>query len=322
MVVRPQWETDVLGAHFESVTLPLRPDTDGPIDATLVRYSPPPTLHLGRGVAHGANVLYVHGWSDYFFQRHVAEFWHNAGARFFALDLRRYGRSLRPGQTPGYVSDLASYDEDIEAAIAVIGDDRPLILVGHSTGGLTLALWTARNPKRVAALVLNSPWLEFQARQFVREAIAPALAWEARFQPLSTLPAVDFGFYTRSVSSRFDGEWDYDFGWRPERGFPVHPGWLSAVLAGHARVALGLHIDAPVLTLLSARSTLAPRWNPAMLHTDTALDVDVVAQRALMLGPTVTVVRLEDALHDVTLSKPSVRAEAGRQTVRWLRGYL
>ena len=51
----------------------------------------------------------------------LAEFWTNAGARFFALDLRKYGRSLRAGQTPGYVTDLATYDADIEAALARMG---------------------------------------------------------------------------------------------------------------------------------------------------------------------------------------------------------
>jgi alpha-beta hydrolase superfamily lysophospholipase len=314
------WEPDILGAHFERLTLPLEPDDEGPVEATLVRYTRRP--RFASGVALGATVLYVHGWSDYFFQEHVAEYWRGSGARFYALDLRKYGRSLRPGQTPGYVTDLATYDEDLEAALAVIGDSRPLILVGHSTGGLTLSLWAARNPGRAAALVLNSPWLEFQAHELGRAALAPALALQARYRPNEVLPRVDLGFYTRSVSSRFDGEWDYDFAWRPRNGFPVHPAWLSAVLAGHARVALGLGIDAPVLTLLSTRSTLLPRWTRAMLETDTALDVDVVAQRTLKLGHTVSVVRLEGALHDVTLSKAPVRARAAFETTRWLKGYL
>ena len=60
-------------------------------------------------------MLYVHGWSDYFFQKRLARFWTSRGARFFALDLRKYGRSLHEGQTPGYITDLATYDEDISA---------------------------------------------------------------------------------------------------------------------------------------------------------------------------------------------------------------
>ena len=117
-----------------------------------------------RGAASGADVLYVHGWSDYFFNPELARFWTDAGARFFALDLRKYGRSLRPGQTPGYITNLADYDADIEAALAAMGHGamdpigasaRPLILLGHSTGGLTLSLWAARNPGRAAALVLE-----------------------------------------------------------------------------------------------------------------------------------------------------------------------
>lgn len=318
----PDWVPDILGRGFERLTLPLEPDAEGAVDATLVRYVPHPAFPPTGGVAHGTNVLYVHGWSDYFFQTHLAKFWHSVGARFFALDLRKYGRSLRAGQTPGYITDLQTYDEDIAAALEVIGDGRPLILMGHSTGGLTLALWTARHPGRVAALVLNSPWLEFQAHQWAREALAPVIGLQARYRPLVDLPTVDLGFYTRSVSSRFDGAWDYNDQWRPEHGFALHPAWLSAILAGHAKVALGLHIDTAVLTLLSWKSTLLPRWNPMMLTSDTAIDVEQVAQSALRLGNAVTVVRLERAIHDVTLSAPDVRERAFAETTRWLRGYL
>lgn len=322
------WETDVLGSPFERLTLSLTPDAEGEVVATLVRYAPGPRLARllpGRAAAH-ADVLYVHGWSDYFFQRELAEFWHARGARFFALDLRKYGRSLRAGQTPGFVDDLATYDEDIEAALTVMGhapgaSNRRLFLLGHSTGGLTLSLWADRHPGRASALILNSPWLEFQARSAGRTTLGPLIDLQARLEPKAAMPNVDLGFYTRSVSRTLDGEWDYDLAWRPVRGFTVYPAWLRAILAGHARVAAGLRIDVPVLTLLSARSTILPYWTPDMLSSDVVLVVRDIAMRSLGLAPTVTVGWVDGALHDVFLSREAVRENAYREVERWLRGY-
>ncbi len=194
-----RWRPDVLGEGFEQLTLPLGSDDEGEVVATLVRHQPPPERFTwrwpweARPAASGADVLYVHGWSDYFFNPELARYWSNAGARFFALDLRKYGRSLRPGQTPGYITNLADYDADIEAALTAMGHGqtdaagasaRPLILLGHSTGGLTLSLWAARHPGRADALVLNSPWLEFQGSRIGREALTPVISWGARVNPM------------------------------------------------------------------------------------------------------------------------------------------
>ena len=334
------WLPDVLGAGYERLTLPLADDDEGPVVATLVRRVPDATTEQVPDA--GIDVLYVHGWSDYFFQTELADFWTAHGARFFALDLRKYGRSLRIGQTPGFVTDLSAYDEDIEAALGAMAElaadptssgapgldpaappqPRRLVPMGHSTGGLTLSLWVARNPDRVSALVLNSPWLEFQTRQVGRVALAPLITLGARLDPRAPLPTVDLGFYTRSVSADFDGEWSYNLMWRPVHGFEVRPGWLGAILDGHARVARGLRIPVPILTLLSTRSTLLPRWTPEMMHTDTALDVIGVARRATDLGSTCTIARIDGALHDVVLSPPAVRAVAYEQIALWLRAYV
>ncbi|MFF1877057.1 alpha/beta hydrolase [Leifsonia sp. NPDC058230] len=340
MTREANWQPDVLGEPFEQLTLPLEPDAEGEVVATLVRYAPGPRLadlRFGREEAENTDVLYVHGWSDYFFHRELAEYWHGIGARFFALDLRKYGRSLRPWQTPGYIEDLAAYDEELEAALTVIGHGegaggahpgtarphrRRLVLFGHSTGGLTVSLWANRHRGRADALLLNSPWLEFQGHSVGRAALAPIVGLQARVDPRSALPNVDLGFYTRSVSATMDGEWDYDLAWRPARGFAVHPAWLNAVLAGHAQVATGLSIDAPVLTMLSARSTILPRWTPEMMSSDIVLVVEDIAQRTLKLAPTVTVTRLDGALHDVFLSRMPVRQQAYTRMTQWLRAYL
>ncbi|MGB4778236.1 alpha/beta hydrolase, partial [Microbacterium sp.] len=113
------WVTDILGERFEQRTLDLGEDADGPRVATLVR-RPAGVVAGVLGPLADVDVLYVHGWSDYFFQIELARFWNGLGARFYALDLHGYGRSLRPGRAPGYVASLEEYDADIAAALAVM----------------------------------------------------------------------------------------------------------------------------------------------------------------------------------------------------------
>ncbi|GAA5025800.1 alpha/beta hydrolase [Microbacterium fluvii] len=317
-----RWQPDILGPGFEQQTLELGEDAEGPVVATVVRSIPNPVIALTRPL-HDVDVLSVHGWSDYFFQPEQAHFWTSLGARFYALDLRKYGRSLRPGQTPGFVTNLDDYDADIAAALTAMGRDaatgRRLVLLGHSTGGLTLSLWAARFEHEVHALVLNSPWLELQTGGFGRQALAPIVGVRAKYDPLGTQPVVDLGFYTRAQTEvgalPVPG---YRQEWRPERGFATHPGWLSAVLTGHAQVAAGLGIDVPTLVLLSARSTMAFSWVDAMTSTDSVLVVDDIARAATRLGSRVTIGRIDGAIHDVFLSRAESREEAYGMLRQWL----
>ncbi|MEX0153217.1 alpha/beta hydrolase [Microbacterium sp. LMI1-1-1.1] len=306
-----EWRPDVLGEGFEQQTLPLGRDPEGEVCATLVRSRPHPGARL-FGELRDVDVLYVHGWSDYFFQTGLAGFFTERGARFYALDLRKYGRSLRPGQSPGYVAALDVYDADIAAARDAMGtarEGRRLMLVGHSTGGLTLTLWAARHPGAADALILNSPWLELQLGPIGRQALAPLVNARARIDPLGTHPVVDLGFYTRAQREVGTLPESPD-GWRPPQGFPTHPGWLAAVIAGHARVASGLDVGCAVHVLLSARSTTALTWSDAMLSSDSVLVVDDIARAATRIAATVTISRVDGALHDVFLSAPAAREAA------------
>lgn len=327
------WTPDVLGDEFEQLTLELEDDEQGPVVATLVRALPAPQEWWDRmrgrtPLLDGVDVLYVHGWSDYFFQKRLARFWTSRGARFFALDLRKYGRSLRDGQTPGYVADLATYDEDIAAALEAMGqtaegaDGRRLVLFGHSTGGLTLSLWASRHPDAADAVVLNSPWLEFQLSP-VRAAIAPMVELQARIRPLEVAPQVDLGFYTRAQQEVADPDDPMEVNplWRPAQTMAVYAGWLHAILSGHKTVASGLRIPAPVCVLLSARSVPPTRWSEELTAADSVLVVDDIARAALRLGPSVTVERIDGALHDVFLSRHDAREDAYRRLDRWARGW-
>jgi len=317
-----EWEPDVLPG-FEQLTLPLESDDEGEVVATLVRRA-----NAGPGI--GVDVLYVHGWTDYFHQVHVADFFAQLGFTFYALDLRKYGRSLREWQTPGYITSLRTYGSDINAALAAMGHgeavtgprERTLVIMGHSTGGLIAALFAAGHPDWVDALILNSPWLEFQTGAIGRKALEGPVRAQARIAPMSGIVNPDPGYYIRSVSSKYDGEWPLIEEWRPDDGWKPTAAWLNAIFRAQDRVAQGLDLNIPVLVLLSARSTVPTRWKPELKVSDTVLVVAEVAQRAPSLAHSVTTVRLDGAMHDVTLSAAPVREIMWDEMTRWIRAYV
>lgn len=327
------WQPDVLGRGYQALRLMLNDEERAgeKTPATIIRAPQPSQWSSRFGLTARTDVLFVHGWSDYFFQTHVADFWRERGARFFALDLRRYGRNLSNGAAadalPGYVASLDTYDEEIEAALEVMGHgpastpSRRLVLMGHSTGGLILSLWASRNPNRASSLVLNSPWLELQTREIGRLALAPFIDTVGKYQPKKPFPAAEPGFYMRTLAQQFGGEWDINLEWHPERSFPIYPGWLKAITQGHQRVAAGLNLNIPICVLLAERSLLAPVWSEEMKQADVVLDVVGVARRSLNLGATVTIARCPGAMHDVFLSAPPARAYAFAALEHWLSGY-
>ncbi|QCU78016.1 alpha/beta hydrolase [Citricoccus sp. SGAir0253] len=317
-----EWVPDILPG-FERMTIPLEVDEEGPNAATLVRpVRPGPDAEVVRGTGR-VPLLYVHGWSDYFYNAPLARLLEDHGFAFHALDLRKYGRSLRPGQTPGWVESLQVYDDEIGSALRTIAQDHPAppVLMGHSTGGLTLSLWAARHPGRARALVLNSPWLEMQGSTLVRLMAQAVLDPVARVQPKTFLKLPRVDHYWRSISDAADGEWSLHPLWRPQLSFEVPGGWLQAVMAGHAQVAAGLGLAEPIYVMLSDRTVFGTRWSEDMTAADIVLDVDVLAQRAVRLGRHVTVVRHAGALHDVMASPRPIREAAAAEMLTWLDAY-
>lgn len=312
------WVPDVLGAGFERTTLQLGTEPDGPVVATVVRHVPTGPA----GLAGRTAVLYVHGFNDYFFQRHVAERFHAEGYAFYAVDLRRCGRSLRPGQAAHFVSDLTDLVPELTAAARLIrvGAGHPrLVVLAHSTGALVAALWahSLRSAGVVEALVLNSPWFDLNARWFHRVVSTRVIDVVGPLDPMRVV-ASGRSAYSHHLHVSNGGRWDYDLALKPAEGFPVRAGWLRAVRRGQARLARGLDVRAPVLVTTSAASGPNRLDNPDLDAQDTVLDVQQILDRAPLVGPDVSVVQIAGGVHDLSLSADGPREEWFRAVLDWL----
>ena len=314
---------DVLGPGWTARTLPLAPDGVGRTHARTESGAPDPVATLVHPTETGTRdraVLYVHGFTDYFFQAEHARSWTDHGYDFYAVDLRDYGRSIRPGRTPGWVTDLATYDEDLAAALAIVRAQhyRQVVFLGHSTGGLITALYLDRHPGAVDALVLNSPWLDLNADWLSRVVLTPVLDAVALRVPrlqVSTLGEE----YGRGLHSSTGGDWHYDLAWKPIVDVPVYAAWLRAIRRGHARVGRGLDLTVPVLVCTSGRSGHRLRPSEADLAgADCVLDVAHMHTRGPRLGPDVTVAAIEGGRHDLALSAPPARRAYEETVFGWL----
>ncbi|HLS72444.1 MAG TPA: alpha/beta hydrolase, partial [Actinomycetaceae bacterium] len=241
--------TDVLGEPWvqRRITLRPSPDYDTAPEAVLV--------HRRKTSSSRRAVLYLHGFTDYFFHPEHAERWIAAGFDFYALDLRMSGRAIGDAARPGDVRDLRHHDEEIGIALDAMradGHDQ-LVLLGHSTGGLIAAGWADRHPGQVAAIVLNSPWLEHNGPWTERVLLTPLIGLLARW-----LPSVVIGGlrepYGRYLHSGTGGEWDFDLAWKPHEGFPMRAATFASVRREQARLARGLDVTVPVLLCCSTRT--------------------------------------------------------------------
>jgi alpha-beta hydrolase superfamily lysophospholipase len=295
-------------------TFPLR---DGSV-ATLLRFR--------AADPHRGAVLQVHGFSDYFFHDHVAEHLTAQGYDLYALDLRRYGRSLRPGDVPGFVDDLSDHFEELDLAARSIAahGHRGVAVLAHSTGGLIAPLWLdARRTDPlvtglVRALVLNSPWFELAEPWPVRTVGMAVVTLLAKLRPQLVIHEGGGG-YTQSLHRDHRGEWEFDLARKPLRGFPVRAGWLAAVRRGHRRLHRGLRVPVPVLVLRSSASALRLRgWDERAMRADAVLDVEHMTRFAHRVGPDVTVVEIPDGMHDLFLSAAPARGRAFAALDAWL----
>jgi alpha-beta hydrolase superfamily lysophospholipase len=113
-----------------------------------------------------ASVVFVHGIGEHsgLYARFAAAL-NAAGSSVWALDLPGHGRTR--GE-PGVIPSMDGLDGDVTrlATIAARQEPAPVVLAGHSLGGITAALNAARQPSRYAGLVLSGTALSEPPRDY------------------------------------------------------------------------------------------------------------------------------------------------------------
>lgn len=308
-----QYSPDILPG-YEQMTIQMKPDYEGEVYCTLIRKPQPEPVNKA--------VLYIHGYNDYFFQSALGDSIQRYGYNFYALDLRKYGRSIRDHQQPTFCKSLDEYYADIDTALALIkkeGNDH-IVLLAHSTGGLITPLYMdSRKDSAVESLILNSPFLDMNMSWFMEKVAIPTVSFLARFFPDWIVEKTGFSSYAESLLAEHKGEWTFNTLWKRPEGYPKKAAWLRAIHQGHKKVKKGLSLTCPVLVLSSDKSfTETAAWQEEYRNADIVLDVNDIQTLGLKLGTNVVRDTVANGMHDLILSAEPYRTIAYDKISHWL----
>ena len=310
----PQYQADILGEGYEQATLNFPDDYEGKVTATLIRKKASQSTNKA--------VLYIHGFIDYFFQTEMVEQFNQHGFDFYALDLRKYGRSILPHQKYYNIREIAEYDAEITQALEIIGAEHHenVLLCGHSTGGLTTTLYVAHHPNHplIKALWVNSPFYDFNMNPIKRAVGVPSLSRLAQKFPNLQFPSELNKWYATSLHKDLKGEWDFNLDWKKSSYPKVRISFIRAIYEAQKEIHQDVRVDVPVLVMHSHQTKNPRKWGKDAQSSDVILDVKDIQKYAKKIQGDVTIREIPNGLHDLVLSEKTVREGVYQQLFSWL----
>lgn len=312
--IEGEYSLDILGGGFERLTIPLTDDYEGEVIATLIR-------RKSEKITTKA-ILYIHGFNDYFFQDSFAKRFNARGYNFYALDLRKYGRSWLPHQKLNNVRSLLEYDEEIEIGLQIIASEnhRETILIGHSTGGLIVTNYANTHLKSdlFHGIICNSPFYEFNLNGIERKIGVPTLSFLSKYFPDTQISSGFSKLYGYSLHKEKYGEWMYSLVWKPHTIPDVNLSFISAIHKAHEKIQSTPTLDVPILVLHSNQSINESKWSKRFKEGDAVLNVVHIKKYANGIKGNVTTCEIENGMHDLILSTKPVRDKAYEKMFEWL----
>ena len=309
------YQADVLGPDYQQLVLEFPDDYEGKVVATLVRKKNTQTTTKA--------ILYIHGFIDYFFQTEMADQFNQQGFDFYALDLRKYGRSRLGHQQLYNVRDLSEYDAEINKALEIIqaeGHDA-VLLSGHSTGGLICTLFAAHHPQHslIKGLWANSPFYDFNMSEFEKNKALPQLSKLGRLLPNLTIPSGLNKWYVPSLHCHYHGEWNFNLEWKQPSYKMVKLSFVRAIHEAQKEIHAGVTLTIPTLVMHSHQTTNPKKWGIEAQTSDVILNVNDIQKYAEKMIGDISIQTIENGLHDLVLSAPKVREQVYQNLFAWIK---
>ena len=156
------------------------------------------------GVPHQWTFVMVHGLGEHGGRyQHLAAWFAPLGATLYAPDHRGHGRSA--GQR-GHTPSLKALLDDLDAVVGMARDEHgsPVVMIGHSLGGLLAIAYSLERPDRIDRAIFSAPFLLAKVRvpawkraaAGVLPKLAPTLSFSNEIDPndLSHDPAVALAY--------------------------------------------------------------------------------------------------------------------------------
>ena len=309
------YQADVLGPDYQQLVLEFPDDYEGKVVATLVRKK--------NTQATTKAILYIHGFIDYFFQTEMADQFNQQGFDFYALDLRKYGRSRLGHQQLYNVRDLSEYDAEINKALEIIqaeGHDA-VLLSGHSTGGLICTLFAAHHPQHslIKGLWANSPFYDFNMSEFEKNKALPQLSKLGRLLPNLTIPSGLNKWYVPSLHCHYHGEWNFNLEWKQPSYKMVKLSFVRAIYEAQKEIHAGVTLTIPTLVMHSHQTKNPKKWGIEAQTSDVILNVNDIQKYAEKMIGDIRIQTIENGLHDLVLSAPKVREQVYQNLFAWIK---
>ncbi|MBQ4035235.1 MAG: alpha/beta hydrolase [Paludibacteraceae bacterium] len=322
LTANAQYQPDKYCNGYLSRTVEQPDDYDGRVVCTVVKK---PNL---EGVKRA--IVYVHGYNDYFFQTELGDSANAHGYNFYAVDLRKYGRSILPHQDAFFCKKISEYFADIDTTIAIAraeGNEQ-IVLMGHSTGGMTTPYYLKERGGKahVDALVLNSPFLDWNMSWFLENMLVPCVSFTGIFAKRLKIQGEEEvpRSYAQSLLKKYHGEWEYDTQLKMEKGHAKRAGWVRAINRGQKHARRGKDITCPIL-VMSSDTTITEgdgHWDEVYHRADVVLDVNDIKRYSTRLGNKVTYVKIPGGKHDLILSQKDARDRTYQTVFKFLEMQL
>jgi alpha-beta hydrolase superfamily lysophospholipase len=164
---------------------------------------------------------------------------------------------------------------------------------------------------KLDGLILNAPLLGIPICNPLQKLSLPWIKFLAKVFPFnSSNQSIISPKYLKYLTVNDQSEWKINHQWKRSHGLPTYYAWWLALLDAQHYLHYRSIIEKPVLIVHAATNSNCSDANSNVATTDVVGAITDYQRYGKKLGPKVSWYAVENACHDVTLSKEPARSVA------------